>query len=596
MLYAALVILVGLFVLMMIQRGRIKHMMHHAVTTILWIVLEMVDVALRVISCILSVVLRYQPSSSTKPKVVVIGGSFAGLAASQKLASKCDVTLVDFKNYFEYTPGILRAFVDPKYLSQITCSLDTADNLVSTVCAKVEAVESNQIVVSNLEGDQSTIPFDYLMVGSGSLYSHCIKPTPEEPTLSHRMQTWENAAQILAEASSVLVIGGGPVGVELVGEIVTKYPRMKVTIVDAGKSICGTFPSKAVEHMTSWLSTKGVDLVLGEWITSIDDNGCTLKSGRRIDADVVYRCMGFKPNSGFLQKSFADQLDQKGALRVSDTLQVEGRPKVYGMGDICIHKRSSELKLGHTAELNAHLAASNILREEKKQTLLEYPNGVVQCSMSPQIYCVSLGQYDGVLIFNGVVLGGMIGGPIAAVMKWMVEWTKVAAAAGRPIGVHFWNLADCMSVLISRWVLPLPDPQYEDVSVVLFDGECALCDGFVSFVISQDTSKHFKFASLQSDVGGALLTQYGLSSKDLSSMVMINKYGHHRQSSAAVRTIMQLGWPWLLIAPALLIPAPLRNLAYKLVANYRYTLFGKIAGADKSTAALKGRLLAETKC
>ena len=107
------------------------------------------------------------------------------------------------------------------------------------------------------------------------------------------------------------------------------------------------------------------------------------------------------------------------------------------MGDMMSHK-SRELKLGHTAEVNAHLAAHNILNSVAGKPLLKYPNGVTGADSTPKIWCLSLGRYDACLGFNGLVLSGWW----VAVMKWMLEWTKVAAAGERPIGILFWKVAD----------------------------------------------------------------------------------------------------------------------------------------------------------
>jgi len=348
--------------------------------------------------------------------------------------------------------------------------------------------------------------------------------------------------------------------------------------------------------MTTWLQQRGVELVLGEWIDALDDKTCVLKSGRRLEGDVVYRCMGYKPNTAFLSEDFQENLTERGALLVEDTMQVEGFANIFGMGDVALHRRSDELKLGHTAELNAHLVAENVSRMQSHSQMLCYPHGVVGGAVSPKVYCISLGQYDGILIFNSVVLYGSLGGFLAAVMKWLLEWTKVAASAERPIGVLFWDVADAASILISKYVLPLPDPQMKGRAVVLFDGECNLCDGFVNFLIARDPLKTVQFAPLQSDIGASLLQQGGLSVNDLSSMVLIDEYGYHRQSTAALRALLKLSAPWSWLYALILIPSPLRNLGYKLVARFRYTLFGKrkTHGRPPPQWTLEGHFLVES--
>eukprot|EP00965_Chrysotila_dentata_P108933 3598996-Pleurochrysis_carterae.AAC.2 len=131
--------------------------------------------------------------------------------------------------------------------------------------------------------------------------------------------------------------------------------------------------------------------------------------------------------------------------------QLRGHPRIYALGDVMVHGASGEAKLGHTAELNAHCAAANIRRQMLGLKLLTYPHGATGIDRSPRIFCVSLGKHDAVLAFNQLVLAG----PLAAITKWMLEWTKVKACDAQPVGLLFWRVADYMSVLLTRTLLPL---------------------------------------------------------------------------------------------------------------------------------------------
>jgi len=85
--------------------------------------------------------------------------------------------------------------------------------------------------------------------------------------------------------------------------------------------------------------------------------------------------------------------------------------------------------------------------------LEEYPHGAVGAHVAPRVFCVSLGEGYGVLSFNGIVIEGSI----AAVVKALLEWTKVAACAERPIGVLFWKFGDFAANWISRNLVAPPD-------------------------------------------------------------------------------------------------------------------------------------------
>ena len=137
----------------------------------------------------------------------------------------------------------------------------------------------------------------------------------------------------------------------------------------------------------------------------------------------------------------------------STTWQVEGHPHILGIGDLISH-RSDELKLGHTAELNAHVAAHNVLAMHSGKRLASYPKGAHGLERSPQVYCVSLGKHAAAMAFNGLVLGGWL----PSVVKWLLEWTKVAACEEPPIGTLFWVVGDAATALLSKTLLPVPQP------------------------------------------------------------------------------------------------------------------------------------------
>ena len=122
---------------------------------------------------------------------------------------------------------------------------------------------------------------------------------------------------------------------------------------------------------------------------------------------------------------------------------------------------SDGLKLGHTAELNADVVADNIRHlchaakggaQGVATGLATYPFGAVGASKTPRVSCVSLGEVYGVLSFNGLVIDGAL----AAVVKALLEWTKIAACAERPVGVAFWKFGDAAANWISRTILSPP--------------------------------------------------------------------------------------------------------------------------------------------
>jgi predicted DCC family thiol-disulfide oxidoreductase YuxK len=122
--------------------------------------------------------------------------------------------------------------------------------------------------------------------------------------------------------------------------------------------------------------------------------------------------------------------------------------------------------------------------------------------------------------------------------------------------------------------------------VVLFDGVCNFCDASVNFVIEHDRDGYFKFAPLQSETGMKLAAEHGLDSKvsnaepadgsiPIDSVILIEDEKPYTHSTAALRIARRLGPPWSWLYVFIVIPKPIRDLAYNLFAKYRYKVFGK---------------------
>jgi predicted DCC family thiol-disulfide oxidoreductase YuxK len=126
--------------------------------------------------------------------------------------------------------------------------------------------------------------------------------------------------------------------------------------------------------------------------------------------------------------------------------------------------------------------------------------------------------------------------------------------------------------------------------IILFDGVCNLCNSLVQFIIKRDPNKRFHFASMQSAIGEELmLNSYG--EVDMDSFVYIEGDRSYRKSSAALRVCKHLNGAWKLFYIFLIIPTPLRDYFYDLIAKNRYKWFGKKESCMMPTTELKDRFL-----
>jgi len=110
--------------------------------------------------------------------------------------------------------------------------------------------------------------------------------------------------------------------------------------------------------------------------------------------------------------------------------------------------------------------------------------------------------------------------------------------------------------------------------VVLFDGYCHLCDRSVQFVLDHDRRRVFRFAPSQSPGAATFLARCGLGSAP-GTIVFVERDGWSVRSTAAIRMARRLGLPWSLAAIALIVPAPLRDVAYRVIARNRLRWFGQ---------------------
>ena len=113
------------------------------------------------------------------------------------------------------------------------------------------------------------------------------------------------------------------------------------------------------------------------------------------------------------------------------------------------------------------------------------------------------------------------------------------------------------------------------MAIVLFDGVCNLCNGFVQFVVQRDRHGEFQFASLGSDAAGRVLKEASSPDPLPDSIVLVEGHRVFTRSDAALRIARRLAFPWPLTYVLVLVPRPLRDWVYDLVARHRYAWFGR---------------------
>lgn len=128
-------------------------------------------------------------------------------------------------------------------------------------------------------------------------------------------------------------------------------------------------------------------------------------------------------------------------------------------------------------------------------------------------------------------------------------------------------------------------------SIVLIDGVCHLCQGLVRFIIPRDPKAGFLFAPLQSEAAGRMLSAGGLGSEQLNTVVLVENGTCYTESAAVLRIARGLRFPWPAAYIFILVPRPLRDALYRLVARNRYRWFGRDEQCLLPTPEIRKRFL-----
>jgi predicted DCC family thiol-disulfide oxidoreductase YuxK len=128
-------------------------------------------------------------------------------------------------------------------------------------------------------------------------------------------------------------------------------------------------------------------------------------------------------------------------------------------------------------------------------------------------------------------------------------------------------------------------------ATILFDGVCNLCNASVRFVLRRDPHARFRFAALQSEAGRRLLEEHRLPADELSTVVVVADGRAYTRSDAALRIARGLGGAWPALGALRVVPRPLRDRAYGVVARNRYRWFGRREECMLPTPELRERFL-----
>ncbi|OGU13855.1 MAG: thiol-disulfide oxidoreductase [Ignavibacteria bacterium GWB2_35_12] len=127
--------------------------------------------------------------------------------------------------------------------------------------------------------------------------------------------------------------------------------------------------------------------------------------------------------------------------------------------------------------------------------------------------------------------------------------------------------------------------------IVFFDGVCNLCNSIVQFIIRHDKKERFLFASLQSEKSKEILSNFNFTQSDIETIILLEENKLYFVSTAALKIVRHLNFLCSLLYIFIIIPKPLRNYVYRIIAKNRYKWFGKKDSCMVPSHELKNRFI-----
>jgi NADH dehydrogenase len=301
---------------------------------------------------------------SNHPRLVIVGGGFAGLALAQGLRKqKLQVVLIDRNNFYQFQPLLYQVATSGLEPDSIVFPFRKQLSRNKNIVFRMAEVENIDSKTNEIQTDKGTLSFDYLVIATGTKTNFFGMSSVEENSIGlkdirdslnirHKMLQNLEEATITCDdnerdaLTNFVIVGGGPAGVEMAGALgefrkyilpkdYPEYPSsiMKIFLIEGSDQLLSVMSDKSSEKTLKYLKELDVNVILNEVVTGYDGEIVETKSGQKISAKNLIWTAGVK---GQFPNGINNETNvvRGNRLKVDEHLRIDGHQHIFAMGDI----------------------------------------------------------------------------------------------------------------------------------------------------------------------------------------------------------------------------------------------------------------------